>query len=352
MSVKIFVCTHKKFDPPKNPIYIPLHVGRKGKEDLGYLGDHTGIEISEKNPYYSELTGLYWVANNCHDADIKGSCHYRRLLINENGKAYTEPEIERILSQYDLMTTKTLTLRSSYYDGFSADHNQKDLDLAGEVLKQKYPEYYDTFQYLVHRNETYFGNMIICKAELFDAYIAWLFSIFFEMEPKMDFTGYDDYRKRVYGFISEFLLKVYCEVNHFKVHESMVGMVGEKKETIEVRARLSEYIMKKELSQAKEYFYQISEKRPDILMEASDVNGELKLAMQIISTCEHEYELYGSSILDQICDYQELKRYFEIINRMTVLKQLNMLSEDDKMWLQNHEVSDVSWQISKLLFYS
>ena len=136
----------------------------------------------------------------------------------------------------------------------------------------------------------------------------------------MDFTGYDDYRKRVFGFISEFLLKVYCIVNQLKVHESMVGMVGEKKETLEVKTRLEHYIMEKKLSQAKDYFYQVVKKRPDILMEASDINGELKLAMQIISSCEHEYELYQKSILDHIGTYKELKEYFDMVNKITVAK--------------------------------
>lgn len=352
MNIKIFVCTHKSFDPPRDPIYIPLHVGHKGKKDLGYQGDDTGIEISEKNPYYSELTGLYWAAHNCCDADIKGSCHYRRYLINAEGKAYTAEEIEHILSEYDLMTTKTLTLRSTYYDGFAADHNIRDLELAGAILKEKYPEYSHTFERMVHRNETYFGNMIICKSELFDTYIDWLFSIFFEMEPQMDFTGYDDYRKRVYGFISEFLLKVYCEVNGLKVHESMVGMVGEKKETLEVREHLEKLIMKKELAEAKSYFYRVSEKRPDILMEASDINGELKLAMQIISSCEHEYEKYQKSILDEKKTYSELKKYFECINRITVDKKLNLLSDEDRLWLKENTVSEIIWQISELLFSS
>lgn len=350
MITKIFVCTHKVFDPPKDPIYIPLHVGRKGKQDLGYLGDDTGDEISEKNPYYSELTGLYWAAHNCHDADIKGSCHYRRYLINEEGKAYTAGEIETVLKEYDLMTTKTLTLRSSYYDGFSADHNQKDLVLAGQVLKEIYPEYYDTFDHMVHRNETYFGNMIICKSGVFDDYINWLFSIFFCMEPQMDFTGYDDYRKRVYGFISEFLLKVYCVVNGFKVHESKVGMVGEKKETIEVKRKLETLIMNKELANAKSYFCQVSEKRPDILMEASDVNGELKLALQIISTCEHEYRAYGESVLDRYAQYGELKGYFENLNKAVADQNLGLDKAEDKAWLSHNKISDIALEIARMLF--
>ena len=189
MKTRIYVCTHKPFEPPKDPIYVPLQVGKKGKKDLGYPGDDTGDEISDKNCYYSELTGLYWIAANCPDVDIKGSCHYRRYLINEQGKAYTAKEIEEILDSHDIMTTKTLTLRSTYYDGFGANHNRKDLDLTGEIIKKDFPDYYPVFEKLVHENRTYFGNMIICRRELFDAYVKWLFDIFFQMEPLMDFTG-------------------------------------------------------------------------------------------------------------------------------------------------------------------
>ena len=43
---KIFVMTHKKFAPPEAAEYIPLQVGRSGKESLGYLEDNTGDNIS------------------------------------------------------------------------------------------------------------------------------------------------------------------------------------------------------------------------------------------------------------------------------------------------------------------
>lgn len=349
MKTRIYVCTHKPFEPPKDPIYVPLQVGKKGKKDLGYQGDDTGDEISDKNCYYSELTGLYWVAANCPDVDIKGTCHYRRYLINEQGKAYTAKEIEGILESHDIMTTKTLTLRSAYYDGFGANHNRKDLDLTGEILKKEFPDYYPVFEKLVHENHTYFGNMIICKRELFDAYVKWLFDIFFRMEPLMDFTGYDDYHKRVFGFISEFLLKVYIVVNGLKVHESMVGMVGEKKETIEVKNRLADFIMKKELPEAKEYFMEFVKKRPDILMEASDVNGELKLAMQIITSCEHEYEAYGKSVLDKAGSYGELMEYFERVNRIAVSEKLELLSEEDRQWTERYGITDVAMEIASML---
>lgn len=349
VKTRIYVCTHKVFDPPRDPIYVPLHVGKKGKPDLGYQGDDTGDEISGKNCYYSELTGLYWEAKNCPDVDIKGSCHYRRYLINEQSKAYTAAEIEGILQEYDIMTTKTLTLRSAYYDGFGENHHIKDLQLLEKVLKEEYPAYYPTFEKLVHENKTYFGNMIICRRELFDAYVDWLFEIFFKMEPQMDFTGYDDYHKRVFGFLSEFLLKVYVVVNGLKVHESVVGMVGEKKETIEVKNRLAELIMEKKLSEAKAYFMEFIEKRPDILMEASDINGELKLTMQIISSCEHEYESYGKSVLDRIQSYPELMSYFNKVNEIAASMNLGLLTPDEKNWLKENHVSGMVLEIAAML---
>lgn len=81
MKTKIMIITHKKFYEPKSNIFIPLHVGKKGKEDLGYIGDDTGENISEKNPNYCELTGQYWIWKNIKDVDYLGICHYRRFFI-------------------------------------------------------------------------------------------------------------------------------------------------------------------------------------------------------------------------------------------------------------------------------
>lgn len=64
MDIKILVATHKKYWMPKDEIYLPIHVGKKGKDDLGYIGDDTGDNISIKNPNYCELTGLYWAWKN------------------------------------------------------------------------------------------------------------------------------------------------------------------------------------------------------------------------------------------------------------------------------------------------
>ena len=46
--------THKKFNPPKDTVYVPLQVGSALNPDLGYMKDDTGDSISDLNPYYGE----------------------------------------------------------------------------------------------------------------------------------------------------------------------------------------------------------------------------------------------------------------------------------------------------------
>lgn len=261
MKIKIFALTHKKFEVPQDKMYQPLQVGREEKEDLGYLCDNTGDNISAENCYYSELTGLYWIWKNVHTYKYVGTCHYRRYLLNEQEKIFTEAEYLKLLKDYDLITTKRVVLNNSYHYGFATNHNIHALDMTGEVIKELYPEYYDTFVQLENGTETYFGNMIVTSKKWFDTYCEWLFHIFFEVQKRICLeNGEDDYHKRVFGFISEFLLLVWVRVNHLKVYECKVGMLGEKAETREMKEQLAGYFFSMDVFGAKTYFAEMLKK--------------------------------------------------------------------------------------------
>lgn len=351
MSIKVFALTHKQFDVPADKTYEPLHVGRACAKYLGYRGDNTGDNISDKNCYYSELTGVYWIWKNYHDADYVGVCHYRRYLLNEQEKVFTASEMENILKSYDIITSKCLDLNFSYYYGFGENHNIDDLLATEKVIKEKYPEYYETYHRLVHQNHTYFGNIMICKKELFDDYCAWLFDIFSEVEKHVCFDDYDDYHKRVYGFISEFLLYVWVTYHNLSVYESKVGIIGEKCETHEIKKRLVAYLKEKDTEGAKAYFTKAFEKRPDVLMEASDINDELHLIIQAVSTASLEQQLNnGHSILDSIDDYEPLLSYFRKLNAVVNHFRAKEQTPDDIQYLQTSAVSDTAIQISARLF--
>ena len=157
MSTKIFVMTHKLFEGPKDSMYVPLQVGHAlhGTLDHAYLTDDGGEDnISVQNPYFSELTGMYWVWKNYKGADNVGICHYRRFPVIRDHPDGPErlmagSDCERILRDYDLITTEKLTLHSNYYEGFAVDHNLHDLQVTQEVIREKYPAYGAVFDRLL-----------------------------------------------------------------------------------------------------------------------------------------------------------------------------------------------------------
>ena len=350
MTVTLFTMTHKKFDEPSDKIYMPLQVGRACGEDLGYPGDNTGDNISDKNCFYGELTGVYWVWKNVRTSDYVGICHYRRYFCTEDGRIFNENDYLRILKEYDIITSKKLKLNYSYYDGYASDYNIFDLNTTGEVIREKYPEYYDNFIRLVHGNGTYFANMMVADKALYDEYCEWLFSIFDEVEQRIDASSYDDYHKRVFGFISEFLLLVFVETKGLKVYECKVGMTTEKYETKQMKEKLADFFMKKDLAGAKEYFLKELEKRPDVLMEASDITGELKVSMQVIAVCELERQEYDTSVIDRIQKFDELMRYFNRLNEVINAFRMGNTQEEDMRFIKLSGVSDIAIESSARLF--
>lgn len=351
MNLRIYTMTHKAFEVPGDAMYQPLHVGHACAKDLGYPGDDTGENISHLNCYYSELTGFYWLWKNCKDVDYIGTCHYRRFLINDQEKVLTKAEYETLLQEYDLVTTKRVVLNNSYHFGFSANHNIHALDTAGEVIRDLYPNYYNAYIMLVHQNETYFGNMIVTSKTLFDEYCEWLFTIFAEVEKRIDLdTDEDAYHKRVLGFISEFLLLVWVRVKGLRVYECKVGMTGEKVETRELKETLAEYFRKKDVEGARDYFLKRKAERPDVMMEASDVSGELRICMQIIATAGKEMQIYGNSVLDRVWEYRELIQLFTRLNQIVTRKAQGQELEEDKAFLQKNQISEVALKVAEAVY--
>ena len=57
----IYIVTHKRGELPKLQGYRAIQVGGAADDFAGCLRDDTGDSIADKNPYYCELTAMYWV---------------------------------------------------------------------------------------------------------------------------------------------------------------------------------------------------------------------------------------------------------------------------------------------------
>lgn len=228
-NIKIIVATHKKYQMPEDNMYMPVQVGKEGKQDLGYTPDNTGENISLKNPYYCELTGLYWAWKNL-EAEYIGLVHYRRYFSNKRiltkdikqrlTKISSINEIDRILENTDIILPK----RRKYYIEDLYSHYKhtmyvEPLDRTKEIIDKKYPEYSKEFEKLHKRTFAHMFNMFIMKKEKLNEYCTWLFDILFELEKLVDVSKYDSFHARFFGRISELLLDVWINTNRLEYKE-------------------------------------------------------------------------------------------------------------------------------------
>ncbi len=223
----IYIVTHKEFDQPRMEGYKSLLVGAYKGHIFGDCFDDNGENISRKNANYCELTGLYWIWKNIDD-DYKGIVHYRRYFSNSisRNKFLSEKSVKTKLKKYDFIVPNRVNIFIPLLEQLSSAY-QDYPSVMGKIrlsLEKHYPEYLKTYDDYMAGTETYFCNMLICKRELFDEYCEWLFTILFEIESQVDMTGYNDYQKRLFGFISERLLGVWIKHNNYHVCE--LGMTN------------------------------------------------------------------------------------------------------------------------------
>ncbi|HAQ52632.1 MAG TPA: capsular biosynthesis protein [Lachnospiraceae bacterium] len=318
-KIRIYAMTHKRFDESNIDLYKPLFVGAAGKDNTyGYLRDDEGDNISSKNCYYSELTGIYYIYKNVTDVDIIGTCHYRRYLVDDNDSLLNKEQIVGFLEEYDCITSKCLNLNYTYYYGFSENHKPYYLDETRKVISRIYPDYLEDYDRLVNDKGTFFGNIMIARRELFCNYCKWLFDILFELEDNIVIEEEDSYHRRIFGFISEFLWYLWVVHNNIKAKELKIGIVGEKIEIKAVREGLREFFRKGDVDGAKAYFLEERKKRPDMMMEASDITGELHICMEAIavSSLEKEQGIWDS--ISKIRDYDKIITYFVKLNEVVI----------------------------------
>lgn len=241
-NIKLYVVCHKESYVPENPYLYPIQVGTSlsGKRIEGMLHDDQGDNISDKNKSYCELTAQYWAWKN-DDADYYGFFHYRRYLAfnpklnRDDGwgniaydritdKAIEEmalkPEIMRgIISKYDVISVKGRQypriqeggkVMDVYHEYGTVDfQHRSDLDVALNILVEKYPEFEPIVKGYMRSSVAHECNMFIMKRNIYHAYCEWLFDILFEAEKQIDTTWYSVEEYRVMGYLAERLCGIY-----------------------------------------------------------------------------------------------------------------------------------------------
>jgi hypothetical protein len=253
-GIKIYILYYKPgFQFDLGGIYQPLMSGKASlPEPDEMIGDNSGVNISIKNQYYSELTGIYWIWKNTSQ-EITGCCHYRRfftaqpepfiyklkrliyfparlhrkrigLIYTSNTRLFgprilNQPELENLMKRYDAILPQARKLKYTVETHYQRYHDINDLHILRSILADKYPEYLEAFQSVMTSKRLYANNMFILKDEHFQEFMKWWFDVLFEFERRIDLNKYTDYQKRIMGFMAERSLNIWFMKQQLKTVE-------------------------------------------------------------------------------------------------------------------------------------
>ncbi len=236
MKTTILICSHKEVELPNNELFFPIQAGAALHEKInGYQSDDDGENISIKNPHFCELTCHYWAWKNLRNVDIIGLNHYRRYFDFDCKWPYFSPDkhfistdrflqnpyhfpnIEKLIEKCDIILPPKRHWRVSNTQQYAEYHIAKDWEVLRQIISELSPEYIPAFEKTMdHDNKAVGYNMFITKWNIFDKYSEWLFKILFEVERRVQPID-DPIQSRIYGYMSERLINVYCAKHHLRI---------------------------------------------------------------------------------------------------------------------------------------
>lgn len=224
MNIKLLIAMHKEYRVPKDDLYLPIHVGAAGKEILKagdnlIQRDDEGDNISEKNPYYCELTALYWAWKNL-DAEAYGLVHYRRYFSNKGfiyrishspwGSILTNDETQSLMKNHDIIVpAKRNYVIETLYSHYAHTHDKAHLDKTLEIVREYYPDLAQYVEEAYVSRSGHMFNMCIMRRRYFNQYCGFLFDVLGKLEPEVNLEGLSAFDARLFGRVSEILFNAW-----------------------------------------------------------------------------------------------------------------------------------------------
>ena len=190
-----------------SPWIKPLLVGAQGQGGGSFFRDdaYEG-NISCLNPLLAEMTGVHWIWKMAPASLYKGLCHYRRHFLLSGGDiaALGKQEI-------DVLLTLPRYVPGGIGNMFLAETPVKKPVLKSifAVLEKNHAE--DSNGFKVYLEESFYcpNNMVVARAEIYDGYCQWIFSILLGMLDEDKKTGYGHENDRHIAYAAELLTSYY-----------------------------------------------------------------------------------------------------------------------------------------------
>lgn len=150
-DAKIFVCTHADFKHfVKNEVYEVIDSRDGGDSFNGVPG-----------PFYSELLHMYRVSKRKTLPNYIGFCHYRKYFDFLDNV----PSISKNIERHGAIVAAPVNLGMDMHQQWGTWGNIKDLDLATEIVNEKYPELGRVWNANLQKKSMHPGSLHIMKRE-------------------------------------------------------------------------------------------------------------------------------------------------------------------------------------------
>ena len=228
-NIKLFVISNSTIPKMMGADHYLLQTGSIGKSSIlnGCLRDDTGDNISERNPKYAELTGVYWIWKN-QSAPYLGILQYKRRFGKEYGIRFDK---RKLVFGYHILNSKDMMRYFERYDAIVSEEILKEqtvdqqfrtsgfsyrgeypgivLDATEKVLERYFPQYLEDFKAAMQSNILNPHNMMVVRQQIFHSYCEFLFPILEKLDEYIPVGYYDEHYNRMYGWLAERLFGVF-----------------------------------------------------------------------------------------------------------------------------------------------
>ena len=249
-NLDIFVISHKNFETERvNPIYKIVC-----SENDDVVSDKLKVikvPATLANDGWSEWQKIFEIfrGNAGKLKEYVGICHYHRYLNFGNDVNYV-PNMNELFKDADVCVCNRVHVTGGLRQQYGACHCIEDYDICGEVIKDLYPDMYNTFV-----GESYFGksmlagNIIILKRDDFINLCNFMFDVLFEYCERVgiDDTSNESFHEHVKNNMDKYSKKHYIDDVNFEQQSRIPAFLSERLLTVWVmytfkRIRLFEMI--------------------------------------------------------------------------------------------------------------
>lgn len=242
-----------------NDALIPIQVGYNETHiEMGIQKDCEGDNRGSKHPFYSELSGLYWIWKNV-DAEYKGLFHHRRALTLKKeslaSKIYSSYRLFRcmianVIHSKDYFSLHQISLDTNNYylcicdlinsiehhyigkvdiivpkrarmypfsmrQHYSIEFSSLLFQILDPIIMIRWPQFYEFWCKTLNDRTIYYGNISIMRSDIFDDYCSFLFDVLDSLEHELNSNSiYMSLEKeksmsRKFGYVGELLTNTY-----------------------------------------------------------------------------------------------------------------------------------------------